>query len=773
MDLQGAPPASPGLAGEGGEASFSSSVANIAHLLTQVPFLRRVPEEELRPLADQSVVRRCKQGESVVKQGEFGHSMFVLLSGGLSVHAFTEEGVKLHLGKLERPGDFFGEVALLGRGTRSATVVTDEETVLLEIEKNRFDRFARTQKQAVEELETFYHSRAITTYMRLHRYLGQLEPDALAQLTVGAVMKKFNRDEVVFRQGDPSDSVLLLKDGVLKMVRRSAAAGGGTSILAYFNTHDVVGAHDSLAGRSADLVTLGQAEVIYVKRSSFDALAEAGPEIYARFGKDDMNRQEAMSKAGATVMMAVNDFLQEGVEVESLLVINLDRCVRCGNCVRSCHDRHEFTRLDRRGPIFKRRVSVESTQHEHLLMPSSCRHCRDPECMIGCPTGAIFRTKDGEVDINDNCIGCENCARKCPYGNITMMPLPEDQQKDGITKKAIKCNMCKGYAYSNCVYNCPRGAVLRVDPLRYFDELQMVMEAEALEGLKWQRETAESEGRLKGKQRLVPRSTTFIPISLGAFAVALLGLVLLYVSSPGPHVGGSRVGLMFGGAATTFLFAATLLGARKRLRNVALGNLEVWTQVHMLLGGLGFVSALMHSGFRLTGVLTTLLALVFAFEVLTGVVGQAIYMVVPRILTRLERGGLAKLVEDLLEENLELEKGTRELIEKSPADIRAFVEGPLHVAARPVRARFARRYEPAARLADIKKELAGVVGRLPLREHATAERLIVSVVRDRDVRAQLLLHRSMKVWLTCHLATTGMLITFALAHILTILPFVM
>ncbi len=138
------------------------------------------------------------------------------------------------------------------------------------------------------------------------------------------------------------------------------------------------------------------------------------PEVARRFGKDDMHRRAAMADVGGTVMAAAQAFLSAGVEVESLLVINLDRCVRCGNCVRACHSRHTHTRLDRRGPIFRRRAQLDKARHEHIMLPSSCRHCRDPECMIGCPTGAIQRFADGDVDINDNCIGCENCARKCP-----------------------------------------------------------------------------------------------------------------------------------------------------------------------------------------------------------------------------------------------------------------------------------------------------------------------------------------------------------------------
>ena len=47
--------------------------------------------------------------------------------------------------------------------------------------------------------------------------------------------------------------------------------------------------------------------------------------VWEHFSKDDMHRQEALHGASSTIHGVVDDLLKEGVEVESLLVINLDR----------------------------------------------------------------------------------------------------------------------------------------------------------------------------------------------------------------------------------------------------------------------------------------------------------------------------------------------------------------------------------------------------------------------------------------------------------------
>ena len=40
--------------------------------------------------------------------------------------------------------------------------------------------------------------------------------------------------------------------------------------------------------------------------------------------------------------------------------------------------------------------------------------------MIGCPVGSIHRGDNGEIVIEDWCIGCSLCADQCPYGSIQM-----------------------------------------------------------------------------------------------------------------------------------------------------------------------------------------------------------------------------------------------------------------------------------------------------------------------------------------------------------------
>ncbi|MFM7165014.1 MAG: 4Fe-4S binding protein [Planctomycetaceae bacterium] len=164
---------------------------------------------------------------------------------------------------------------------------------------------------------------------------------------------------------------------------------------------------------------------------------------------------------------------------QSLMVIDLDRCTRCQECVKACVAAHDDgrTRLYLDGPRFESRY----------LIPVSCRQCLDPVCMIGCPVGAINRGTNGEIRIADHCIGCSKCADQCPYGSIQMDLLDTAQETDAdlasllgpgyvlrsVQERAVVCDQCQSTPSGkpSCVYACPHEAAIRVEGLKFFDNL--------------------------------------------------------------------------------------------------------------------------------------------------------------------------------------------------------------------------------------------------------------------------------------------------------------
>ncbi|MCH2595180.1 MAG: 4Fe-4S dicluster domain-containing protein [Pirellulales bacterium] len=151
------------------------------------------------------------------------------------------------------------------------------------------------------------------------------------------------------------------------------------------------------------------------------------------------------------------------VNGSATMLINMDRCTRCDDCVRACASTHDNNpRFLRQGPT-----------HGNIMVARSCMHCQDPVCMIECPTGAISRElNEGEVSINDTtCIGCGACSKNCPYEAIRMVEIRDNRglyiravkDQKPITK-ATKCDLCVDqHGGPACQNACPHDALARID----------------------------------------------------------------------------------------------------------------------------------------------------------------------------------------------------------------------------------------------------------------------------------------------------------------------
>lgn len=92
-----------------------------------------------------------------------------------------------------------------------------------------------------------------------------------------------------------------------------------------------------------------------------------------------------------------------------------------------------------------------------LFVSDRCKHCTEAGCLEVCPTGAIYRTETGAVNINtDVCNGCQNCVSGCPFGVVSF-----DYDKGVVGK----CTLCSDRTESlgrepACVTACPTDSLV-------------------------------------------------------------------------------------------------------------------------------------------------------------------------------------------------------------------------------------------------------------------------------------------------------------------------
>ena len=123
---------------------------SLTERLNLVSIFAPLSDEEIERLANASTLRVYAPGEAIVRQGQEGNSMFVIIRGSVKVQ-IPEEGYQKTLNTLGE-NDFFGEMSLLTGEPRSANVIAVTETEVLRIDKNGLKPLFESNPQLVESI---------------------------------------------------------------------------------------------------------------------------------------------------------------------------------------------------------------------------------------------------------------------------------------------------------------------------------------------------------------------------------------------------------------------------------------------------------------------------------------------------------------------------------------------------------------------------------------------------------------------------------------------
>ena len=121
--------------------------------LANIPLFESLGEAELAELASWFDVKTVSPGVKLATEGAAGYSFYVVVEGSAVVTA-EDEPVATY-----GPGDFFGEMAILGDGRRSATVTTTSPTTLLVMFGTEFRSLQQSQPEIAAQLETAMRQR--------------------------------------------------------------------------------------------------------------------------------------------------------------------------------------------------------------------------------------------------------------------------------------------------------------------------------------------------------------------------------------------------------------------------------------------------------------------------------------------------------------------------------------------------------------------------------------------------------------------------------------
>ncbi len=473
-----------------------SNVKQALDLLQQgIGFLQSLTHLQMREFMLDSDLVLPPPGTVIYQKNDYSDEFYSVFSGDVSLTANVdapEQTMNL------QTGEFFGEWSLISGRRRAETVTAGKNCVLLKTSRRAMRKLMLSLPVVQQEIDRIGVQRTLQ-----HFLLPGIPPELLEPYAERASIERFKLDEVIVNTGDAPDAFRLIRCGSA-MVKRNLS--GKDVVVSFLPVGSFIGEVPLLSEKPSreTVVATVSTETIRMDRDLLVELMEQFPAVRSRL---DLSVQETLRKeiqftnhpeAGDLVAFMMDQGIGEGTDV---LLIDESLCVHCDNCETACADTHGgVSRLDREaGPSFA-----------YLHIPTSCRHCEHPHCMTDCPPDAIHRAPNGEVYIEDSCIGCGNCQQNCPYGVIQMgvveekktslfswllfgkgdapgatVTKPQDRNKtngDANTatdvsatkiKKAVKCDMCmdiKGGAA--CVRACPTGAAIRLAPEKMVDLLR-------------------------------------------------------------------------------------------------------------------------------------------------------------------------------------------------------------------------------------------------------------------------------------------------------------
>lgn len=546
------------------DAAFDPDMTDAAvdRLLAVAPFREMDPEKfpKRTPLREilkhDTSIRRFRKGEIIVRQGDYGSSGFLILSGstrvvlkpdlapsllgrkapekkGLArtlaqlwstlrppesfkpaqlkrdarigertndddqVHVFLQDLPRVlneHRTEAMTAGDFFGEIAALSRMPRTSTIFAEsDEAELVEIRWQGLRDLMRYDDQLRLHINRIYRERALASYLRATPLFRNLTKEQLAEVAsqvefatygdydwsgdykrlakAGALRPE--KEPIIMQEGDYPNGIVLVRAG---FGRLSEKFGTGERTLNYLGAGQLIGLREIThnwrnpkqpLNLQHSLRAIGYTHVLVLPTRVMEEIVlptVPASELPASFPLPAPNAPPEQHARPDPVRGDVLEFLTENrfFNGTATMVIDLDRCTRCDDCVRACASTHDNNpRFLRHGPT-----------HGRLMIANACMHCADPVCMIGCPTGAIHReTFEGEVVINPaTCIGCKACYLNCPYDAIRMVDIRDEKGQFMLGQdlkpivKATKCDLCvENHGGPACERACPHGALERMN----------------------------------------------------------------------------------------------------------------------------------------------------------------------------------------------------------------------------------------------------------------------------------------------------------------------
>jgi CRP-like cAMP-binding protein len=283
---QAAPPAAqaPGdlVSNAAREAADTSAVGQYTDKLPGIPLFSFLDEDAFVAVLASLQLRRFAKGNVVIAEGQPGDSFFILAEG--SVEVTRKVGPKtISLARL-KPGAVFGEMALISKAPRTATVIASDDCDLLELKRASLEAEAQKLASVTQALKDFTHERFLANLTATSPIFKPFPRSIRSE-----IVRKFKDfpvdpgDELI-AEGEEGQGLFLVLKGNVEVSKKGP---DGKVVLATLKEGDVFGEISLLqeTPTTATCTAVTRGELLFLPKKDFASTLARHPELRDELSK--------------------------------------------------------------------------------------------------------------------------------------------------------------------------------------------------------------------------------------------------------------------------------------------------------------------------------------------------------------------------------------------------------------------------------------------------------------------------------------------------------
>lgn len=277
--------------------------AAIAAVLAQVVMLAGASAAAHRELAAVATPVELTTGTALVQQGEPGDALYIIVAGRLDVLFELDSGEQQTLASLG-PGDCVGEMALLTKDARSATVVARTPAVALRIAESEFAEVLARHPALRAHVLAVAALRLPSLRLAATGLFVGIDAAQLARFDHESNIVRVRGGEVLVRQGDAASDMFVVLHGSLEVL--VAGRSGRTRLVDVLGPGASVGEMALLSDepRSATVRALRDSELVRLSRSEMLRLLEDHPRMAMELSRTLIHRLQQTTVAPYVIRLA-------------------------------------------------------------------------------------------------------------------------------------------------------------------------------------------------------------------------------------------------------------------------------------------------------------------------------------------------------------------------------------------------------------------------------------------------------------------------------------